>query len=54
MRVELVVDDEAVEKVVETLTGAARTGTVGDGKVWVTSIDDAVRVRTGETGEEAL
>jgi nitrogen regulatory protein P-II 1 len=54
VRVELVVDDEAVEKVVETLTGAARTGLVGDGTMWVVPVDTVVRVRTGERGVDAL
>jgi nitrogen regulatory protein P-II 1 len=54
VRIDLVVDDDAVEKVIETITQAARTGKIGDGKVWVTSVDTAVRVRTGERGADAL
>ena len=54
VRIELVVDDDAVEKVVETVTRAARTGAVGDGKVWVVPVDTVVRVRTGERGVDAL
>ncbi len=54
VRVELLVEDDAVEKVVETVTQAARTGAVGDGKVWVVPVDTVVRVRTGERGVDAL
>lgn len=54
VRVELVVEDDAVEKVVETLTRSARTGAVGDGRVWVVGVDTVVRVRTGERGVDAL
>lgn len=54
VRVELVVEDDFVEKVVETVTRAARTGAVGDGKVWVVPVDTVVRVRTGERGVDAL
>jgi nitrogen regulatory protein P-II 1 len=53
-RVDVVVDDEQVEAVVEAIIGAARTGKIGDGKVWVTAIESLVRVRTGETGADAL
>lgn len=53
-RVEVLVDDSAADKVVEGITSAARTGKVGDGKVWVTSVDSVTRVRTGETGEDAI
>jgi nitrogen regulatory protein P-II 1 len=54
VRVEVVVDDAAVEQVIEALSGAARTGKIGDGKVWVTPVDTVVRVRTGERGADAL
>ena len=53
-RVEVVVDDADVERVVGAVVDAARTGRIGDGKVWVTQVDDLVRVRTGEQGPEAL
>ena len=43
-----------VAKVVETIVNAARTGRIGDGKVFVMSVDEAVRIRTGERGEEAI
>jgi nitrogen regulatory protein P-II 1 len=54
VRVEVVVDDAAVEQVIEALSSAARTGKIGDGKVWVTPVDTVVRVRTGERGADAL
>lgn len=54
LKVELVVDDSAVEKVIEAITSAAKTGQIGDGKIFVHTIDQAVRIRTGETDSEAL
>ena len=54
VRVEVVVDDGAVEKVIDAVAQAARTGKIGDGKVWVTPVDTMVRVRTGERGADAL
>jgi len=54
VRVELVVDDAAVDRVVDALMKAARTGKIGDGKVWVTPVETVVRVRTGERGVDAL
>ena len=54
VRVEIVVDDDAVEGVVEAITGAAQTGKIGDGKVWVIPVETVVRVRTGERGSSAL
>ena len=54
VRVEVVVDDSAVDKVVETIVEASRTGKIGDGKVWVTPVEAVVRVRTGERGSDAL
>jgi nitrogen regulatory protein P-II 1 len=54
VRLELVVDDDMVEKVIDTVTQAARTGKIGDGKVWVVPVDTVVRVRTGERGTDAL
>jgi nitrogen regulatory protein P-II 1 len=53
-RVEVVVDDADVERIVGAVVDAARTGRIGDGKVWVTPVDDLFRVRTGESGPEAL
>ncbi len=54
IKIELVVDDNMAEKVVETIMNAARTGKVGDGKIFIIPVDDAVRIRTGERGVEAL
>ena len=53
-RIEVLVDDGDASRVVDTIVGAARTGKIGDGKVWSTPVDDVVRVRTGERGVEAL
>jgi nitrogen regulatory protein P-II 1 len=54
VRIEVLTDDAAVDKVVEAVIEAARTGKIGDGKVWVTPVDTIVRVRTGERGTDAL
>jgi nitrogen regulatory protein P-II 1 len=54
VRVELVVPDGQVDKVVDTITAAARTGSIGDGKVFVLPVEAAVRIRTGERDEAAL
>jgi nitrogen regulatory protein P-II 1 len=53
-RVEVVVKDSLVPEVVEAITSAARTGKIGDGKIFVTPIEEAVRIRTGERGEDAV
>lgn len=54
VRIEVLADDEAVDRIVDTIVEAARTGKIGDGKVWVTSVDRIVRVRTGEQGHDAI
>ncbi|MFT3714889.1 MAG: P-II family nitrogen regulator [Gordonia sp. (in: high G+C Gram-positive bacteria)] len=54
VRVEVVVDDEDADKVAEAIVDSARTGKIGDGKVWVSPVDSVIRVRTGERGTEAL
>jgi nitrogen regulatory protein P-II 1 len=54
IRVEVVVDDAQVDKTIDALVEAARTGKIGDGKIWVTSVETVVRVRTGERGLDAL
>jgi nitrogen regulatory protein P-II 1 len=54
LRVEVVVDDLDVEIVLDAIVSAARTGKIGDGKVWVTLVLDLIRVRTGEHGPDAL
>jgi nitrogen regulatory protein P-II 1 len=54
VRVEVLTDDLDADKVVDTIIESARTGKIGDGKVWVTPVDAVVRVRTGERGADAL
>lgn len=54
IRVEVVVDEAQVDKTIDALVDAARTGKIGDGKVWVTPVETVVRVRTGERGLDAL
>lgn len=54
MRIEVVVRDEDVEAALDAIVEAARTGEVGDGKIFVTEVLDAIRVRTGERGDSAL
>jgi nitrogen regulatory protein P-II 1 len=54
VRVEVVVDDALQDKVVDAVVEAARTGKIGDGKVWVTPVETVVRVRTGERGADAI
>ena len=53
-RIDVLIDDIDADKVVEAIVNAARTGKIGDGKVWVTSVDEVVRGRTGERGLDAL
>jgi nitrogen regulatory protein PII len=53
-KIEVAVSDDQVERVVEAIVEAAKTGKVGDGKIFVTSIDQVWRIRTGETGDSAL
>lgn len=54
IRVEMVVADEAVDRVIEAIVRAARTGKIGDGKIFVTPVEQAIRIRTGESGDAAL
>ncbi len=54
IRLELVVDDSQCDEVVDTIIESARTGKIGDGKVWVLDVSDVVRIRTGERGPDAL
>jgi nitrogen regulatory protein P-II 1 len=54
VRIEVLISDDVVDAVVDAVVTAARTGQIGDGKVWVTPIDEVVRVRTGERGDDAL
>jgi nitrogen regulatory protein PII len=54
VKVEVVVDSSDVDKIVQVLADSARTGKIGDGKIWATDVDRIVRVRTGEAGTDAL
>ena len=54
VRVEVLVEDDDARTIVDVIVKAAQTGSIGDGKVWSTPVDDVVRVRTGERGVEAL
>ncbi|MCV2364974.1 transcriptional regulator [Paucibacter aquatile] len=54
VKVEAAVADAVVEQVIEAIEGAARTGKIGDGKIFVSPLDQVVRIRTGETGQDAL
>jgi len=54
IKMEIIVSDDIVSKVVETIEHAAKTGRIGDGKIFVTSVEEVVRIRTGERGEDAL
>jgi nitrogen regulatory protein P-II 2 len=54
MKLDVVVDDNQVDKVMEAITGAAKTGQIGDGKIFVTAVEAAVRIRTGETNADAI
>lgn len=54
IKIEVIVADAIADKVIDTIMNAARTGQVGDGKIFVYPVEDVIRVRTGESGEEAL
>ena len=54
VKVEAVVADALVDRAVEAIVKAARTGKIGDGKIFVRSVEQVIRIRTGETGEEAV
>jgi len=54
IKVEIIVSDEQVESVMEAIVSAGRTGKIGDGKIFVTNVEEVVRIRTGETGSAAL
>jgi len=54
VRIEIVVDDSVVDRAIEAIKSAASTGKIGDGKIWVTNVEKIVRIRTGETGPDAL
>jgi nitrogen regulatory protein P-II 1 len=54
LRVEIVVDDPAAAQAVEAIQESARTGNIGDGKIWVTPVETLIRIRTGEAGPDAV
>jgi len=54
VKVEVVLGDEMVDKAVETIQNAAKTGRIGDGKIFISTIEEAIRIRTGETGGDAI
>ena len=54
VKIEAAVDDELVDRVIEAIEGAARTGKIGDGKIFVSDVIDVIRIRTGETGAQAI
>jgi nitrogen regulatory protein P-II 1 len=54
VRVEVVVKDDELDKVIDVIAAAGRTGKIGDGKLWAYSLDRLMRIRTGETGDDAL
>ena len=54
VRIEIIVKDDIARDVVEAITAVARTGRIGDGKIFVTPVEEAIRIRTGEKGEDAL
>jgi len=54
VRLEILVPDDKAAKVVELMTESARTGKIGDGKIFVTPVDEVIRIRTGERGEDAI
>jgi len=54
VKIEIVLDDALVERAIEAIQEAARTGRIGDGKIFVSTIEEAIRIRTGETGSEAV
>ena len=54
VKVEAAIDDALVDRVIEAIEGSARTGKIGDGKIFVSDLEQVVRIRTGETGKDAL
>ena len=54
IKIEIMVQEDQVDLIVESIEKSARTGKVGDGKIWVTTLDSVVRIRTGETDKEAI
>jgi len=54
VRFELVVDDEDVQRLVDVIVAAAKTGKIGDGKIWISDVESVIRIRTGELGPDAI
>ena len=54
VKIEAAVDESIIDRVIEAIEAAARTGKIGDGKIFVTSLEQVIRIRTGETGKDAL
>ena len=54
VKIEVAIDDSGLDSVIEAITNAANTGKVGDGKIFVTALEDVIRIRTGETGADAV
>ena len=54
VKIEIVLDDSLAERAIEAITQAARTGRIGDGKIFVSTVEEVIRIRTGETGAEAV
>jgi nitrogen regulatory protein P-II 2 len=54
VKLEVAIDDELIDQVIDAITSSANTGKIGDGKIFVTTLEQVVRIRTGETGDEAL
>jgi len=54
VKIEIILDDNLLEQAIEAIVLAARTGRIGDGKIFISNIDEAIRIRTGETGAEAI
>lgn len=54
IKIEIILPEESVEKAVEAITGAAKTGRIGDGKIFILPLEEVIRIRTGEKGEEAI
>ena len=54
VKLEIIIDDALCERAVEAIQNAAKTGRIGDGKIFVSSIEEVIRIRTGETGSEAI
>ncbi|MBT4710637.1 MAG: P-II family nitrogen regulator [Alphaproteobacteria bacterium] len=54
VKIEVVLEDDQLERAIEAIQQAAKTGRIGDGKIFISTIDDAIRIRTGERGDEAV